>query len=489
MDLAKFVVYSARRFEAEPAIAFAGGVVTYKALMGATAAAVQVIEALRLPPRSVVVLDVRNPVFHTVLIYALALCGHCSASVGSVAGIERAGPEPDLVLTDRDDVVTPPAPPLRRVDPRWFAHDEGAPVDYPALLAKPGFSDPDAVMRLIYSSGTTGRPKCVGLTSRTLELRIARSELQMPNRAAGGAQLNTQSFSTIMGTVMTFQAPTSGVLLCHASSGGEALQMIRAFGVSFLACSVGQLQGLMKVLGVAAAPPTLKAVLAMGAPMSRTQLKEVRARLCSHVMGMYGSTEMGRVAYAEPRDLDHNEGSVGLPVPFMSVEVVDGEGTVLPAGKDGILRVKSDALAVYVDEAGKASSCAEADGWFYPGDVGRVEPDGRLVVTGRTTEVLNRGGVIVAPEAIEEVLRGFAGVEDIAVVGVPRQGGVDEIWAAVVPSGALDAQGLLNASRARLGERAPDRLFQVGRLPRAESGKVMRNAVRDELLARQARGN
>jgi acyl-coenzyme A synthetase/AMP-(fatty) acid ligase len=349
-------------------------------------------------------------------------------------------------------------------------------------LARPGFADPDAVMRLIYSSGTTGHPKCVGLTSRTLELRVARSEMQMPNRAAGGAQLNTQAFSTIMGTVMAFQAPTSGVLLCHATSGGEALQMVRAFGVSFLACSVGQLQGIMKALGDASPPPTLKAVLAMGAPMSRAQLTDVRARLCSHVMGMYGSTEMGRVAYAEPRDLERDEGSVGLPVPFMEVEVVDADGRAVAAGRDGTLRVRSDALAVYVDEAGRASSCAAEDGWFYPGDRGRLEADGQLLVTGRTSEVLNRGGVIVAPEAIEAVLRGFDGVEEVAVVGVPTVAGVDEIWAAVVPSKRIDAQGMLGAARAQLGERAPDRLFQVGRLPRTQNGKVRRGALRDELL-------
>lgn len=482
MDLAKLVVYSARRYEAEPAIAFAGGVVTYKALMGATAAAVQVVEALRLPPGSVVMLDVRNPVFHTALIYALALCGLCSASVVRVEGLDPTGPRPSLVLTDRDDLGPSPALPVRRIDARWFAHDENQPVDYQALLAKPGFADPDTVMRLLYSSGTTGRPKCVGLTQRTLGLRVVRSGLQMPNRAAGGAQLNTVSFSTIMGTVMTFQAPTSGALLCHAGSGGEALQMVRAFSVSFLACSVAQLQGMMKALGEDAAPPTLRTVLVMGARIPRPELASIRARLCNHVVGMYASTEMGRVTYAEPRDLDHGDGAAGLPLPFMQVQIVDGQGQVLAAGKDGVIRVRSDALAVYVDESGHASSCAAEDGWFYPGDIGRFEADGQLVVTGRTTEVINRGGVVVAPEAIEEVLRGFAGIEDVAVVSVPAESGIDEIWAAVVPSKAIDAQGLLNAVRVRLGERSPDRLFQVGRLPRAENGKVMRNAVRDELL-------
>lgn len=484
MDLAKLVVYSARRYEAEPAIAFAGGVVTYRALMGATAAAVQVLETLRLPARSVVVLDVRNPVFHTALIYALALCGHRSASVGNAGGLDRAGPPPALVLTDRDDLTPTPALPLRRIDPRWFAHDESRPVDYQGLLGKPGFVDRDEVFRLIYSSGTTGRPKCVGLSNRSLEVRISHAALQAPGRSGGGAQLNTMAFSTIIGTMMPFHAPMSGALLCYAGSGGEVLQMMRAFGVSSLSGSVAQMQGVVKALGEAAPPPSLRTVRIVGSRLTRPQLREMRARLCNHVISIYGSTEMGRLTNAEPGDLERDEGAVGTPMPFVSVQVVDEDGRALAAGQDGIIRVKTDELAVYVDEAGGPVPMVAADGWFYPGDIGHFEADGLLVVTGRTTEVLNRGGVVVAPEAIEEVLRGFAGVEDVAVVGVPTASGIDEIWAAVVASGPVDAQLILNAARARLLERAPDRLFQVGRLPRAESGKVMRNAVRDELLAR-----
>lgn len=396
MDLAKLVVYSARRYEAEPAIAFAGGVVTYKALMGATAAAVQVIETLRLPARSVVVLDIRNPVFHSALIYALALCGHLSASVGNAAGLERTGPPPALVLTDREDLKPPPGLPVRRIDGRWFAHDESRPVDYEALLAKPGFPDRDQVFRLIYSSGTTGRPKCVGLSNRVLEVRISHAALQAPYRSGTGA----------------------------------------------------------------------------------------RAKLCNHVITVYGSTEMGRATNAEPGDLERHEGAVGTPMPFVSLQVVDEGGAVLPAGQAGEIRVKTEELAVYVDEAGQPVPMTDEDGWFHTGDVGHFEANGQLVLTGRTTEIINRGGVVVAPEAIEEVLRAYPGVEDVAVVGVPGVNGVDEIWAAVVPSGSLDAQGLLNMARQRLMERAPDRVFQLGRLPRAESGKMQRNAVRDELIGR-----
>lgn len=480
----KLVVYSARRYEAEPAIAFAGGVVTYKALMGATAAVVQVVETLRLLPRSVVALDVRNPVFHTALIYALALCGHRSASVGNAGGLERAGPPPALVLTDRDDLNSTAELAIRKIDPRWFSHDESKPVDYLALLAKPGFDDRDEVFRLIYSSGTTGRQKCVGLSNRSLEVRISHAALQAPYRSGAGALLNTMAFSTIIGSMMPFHAPANGALLCYAGSAGEVLQMTRVFGVSYLSGSVAQIQGVVKALGDAAPPSTLRTVRIIGSRLTRSQLKEMRARLCNHVISVYGSTEMGRVTNAEPSDLEREEGAVGAPMPFVSVQIVTAGGERLPAGQDGVIRVQTDELAVYVNEAGNQVPMTADDGWFYPGDIGHFEADGLLVVTGRTTDVLNRGGVVVAPEAIEEVLRTYPGVEDVAVVSVSTESGIDEIWAAVVPSGQLDAQLLLNTARVRLNERTPDRVFMVGRLPTAESGKVMRNALREQLLAR-----
>jgi acyl-CoA synthetase (AMP-forming)/AMP-acid ligase II len=482
MDLAKLVVYSARRYEAEPAIAFSGGVVTYKALMGATAAAAEAIETLRLPPRSVVLLDVRNPVFHTALLYALALCGHLSASIGNAGAPEPAGPKPNLVLTDRDDLKPAADPAVRRIDSRWFAHDQDRPVDYRALLAKPGFGDTDDVFRLIYSSGTTGRPKCVGLSNRTLALRIARAALQTPFRSGIGSILNTMAFSTIIGTMMPFHAPAGGTLLCYAESGGEVLQMVRTFSVSYLMGSVAQVQGVVRALGENSPPPSLRTVRIVGARIAQSQLREMRTRLCNHVISVYGSSEMGRVSNAEPADLERNDGAAGMVSPFVTVEVVDESGQRLPAGQDGIIRVRTEELAVYVDEAGHARSMAAEDLWFYPGDIGHFETDGLLVLTGRTTEVINRGGVVVAPEAIEEVLQDLPGIEAVAVVGVRSPSGVDEIWAAVVPSAQLDAQGILNTVRARLRERTPDRLFQLGRLPTAENGKLMRNAVRDELL-------
>lgn len=481
MNLVKLVVYNARRHEQNPAVASQAGVATYGMLMGAVVGAVRAIGTLGLAPRALVLLDIRNPVHHIAMIYALALCGFRSASVGTAFVAERAGPSPALFLTDSAKTA-PNDVTVRRVEAAWFNHDGRRPVDYAALLRLPGFDDPDEVFRYMYSSGTTGRPKCVGLTGRTLEARAARSAFEMPYQAKAGPAMSTMGFSTVLGTLIPFMTHTNGGLLCLANGGSTALQMIRTFGVTYLAGSVAQLQDTVRALRGAPPPPTLRTVFPAGSAIPRGLLVELRARLASHVYGMYNSTEMGRITVFEAEDMGRGAGAVGYVAPSVTLEIVDDNGSPLPPGRDGAIRVKSPELAVYVGSNGEVVPATDAEGWFYPGDMGRLEADGMLMITGRTSEVMNLGGMMVAPEAVEDVLRLDGRFVDLAVTGVPSPGGTDQIWAAVVSTEPIDQAAVLAAARVRLNERTPTRIVVVDKIPRNENGKVMRNVLRDELM-------
>ena len=97
--------------------------------------------------------------------------------------------------------------------------------------------------------------------------------------------------------------------------------------------------------------------------------------------------------------------------------------------------------------------------------------------------MINRGGVIVAPEFVEEVLRLDPAVKDVAVVGV-SVGGLEEIWAAVVSEQPFDVQAMAERARLKLNEKTPNRILRVETIPRTESGKVTRDVLHDQLLAR-----
>lgn len=482
MQLVKAIVHQARRSAQDPAIAFGGGVASFGSLMGSVAAAVEVLRTLQVAPGALVILDIRNPIHHTAMIYALALLGIRSASVGTAYVTQQAGPRPTLFLTDRDDLPASDLP-VRKVDARWFAFDETKPVDYAALEALPGFPDPDDVVRYVYSSGTTGRPKCVALTNRSLELRVAHTQLSMHQRILSGAALNMMGFSTIAGIMAPILAHTVGALLCFSSSYADALNMVRLFNISAISGAVVQIQGILKALGNAAPPPSLRCVSVGGSKLPLRTLTEIRSRLASYVFGGYGSTEIGGLTLATGADFERHEGAAGYVLPWAEVETVDDAGQPLPRGTDGVIRARSPELAFYVDEQGRPTETTQ-DGWFYPGDFGRIEPDGLVIITGRTGDIINRGGVIVAPELIEEVLRLDPAVTDVAVVGVANAAGIDEIWAAIVSPAPLDGERLIRAARQKLNERVPDRLFQIDAVPRNENGKVMRNVLREELRRR-----
>jgi acyl-CoA synthetase (AMP-forming)/AMP-acid ligase II len=106
-----------------------------------------------------------------------------------------------------------------------------------------------------------------------------------------------------------------------------------------------------------------------------------------------------------------------------------------------------------------------------------------LTITGRASDVINRGGVVVAPEYIEEAIRLRPGISDVAVFGVIGAGGIEEIWAAVVSSQRVDAASLIAALRPSLNERAPDRVIQVEAIPRGDTGKVQRSVLRERAAA------
>ena len=167
------------------------------------------------------------------------------------------------------------------------------------------------------------------------------------------------------------------------------------------------------------------------------------------------------------------------------LEIVDEEGSPLPAGAEGRIRVRSPQtsrpfIGAPMEPAGAS------DAWVYPGDVGRLDPDGVLVVTGRLDEIINYGGAKTDPETIESVLANHPAIVEGAALRMPAADGTQEAWAAVVPRAPLTLEGLNAwlASRltGELGAFQFARLELVSDIPRTEAAKVARAALRGRLL-------
>ena len=217
-----------------------------------------------------------------------------------------------------------------------------------------------------------------------------------------------------------------------------------------------------------------------GDVLSKSLVDRVRSRICSNVIIGYGPTEASLTASAPVQLIEEVQGAVGFVTPGTVVEIVDEVGTVMPSGRQGLVRVKSSfAVDRYFDKP-TASAGVFRDGWFHPGDIGALEPNGLLSIAGRHDSLLNLGGDKVNPESIEAVIASFAGVTECAVFASPNDLGNKEVIALVVTSDAIDQAKLKSYCAERLAPQfMPTKFVRIDKLPRNPMGKIDRRRLTD----------
>ncbi|WUI04225.1 AMP-binding protein [Spirillospora sp. NBC_00431] len=201
----------------------------------------------------------------------------------------------------------------------------------------------------------------------------------------------------------------------------------------------------------------------------------------------YGSTESGPVVLATPDEWRARPGTVGRPVDGVQIKILDAEGAELPAGETGMIHASGHPGFEYHGDPGKTASTMR-DGFYAPGDLGYVDADGWLYMSDRRTDLIISGGVNVYPAEIENVLLQHPAVGDAAVIGVPDDD-LGQIVVALVepaegaPAGGALAAALLAHCEPRLARpKRPRRVEFRAALPRTPSGKLSRRQVRDDYL-------
>jgi len=171
-------------------------------------------------------------------------------------------------------------------------------------------------------------------------------------------------------------------------------------------------------------------------------------------------------------------GSTGRPLPNLELEIRDEEGRPVPTGTEGEIWVRGEQVSgEYV--GGKA---VREDGWFPTRDCGFLDEAGYLFVKGRLDDVIVRGGENLSPGEIEDVIRTFPGISDVAVLGLPDTEWGERVVAAVVAQGPPDPAALKQWVRERLrSTKTPEQVFYVDELPYSETGKLLRRQIRSEL--------
>jgi acyl-coenzyme A synthetase/AMP-(fatty) acid ligase len=258
----------------------------------------------------------------------------------------------------------------------------------------------------------------------------------------------------------------------------QAPAFLSLYGIDRMLASTAQLSKLLRTTqGNAISIPNLKTLVVGGGYVSPQLARRAQAAICRNVISLYGSTEVGVVATAPADVIIKNPGAVGYVVPGVRVETIKENGDAAEPNEECILRIHvAGAPSQYLNDK-EATRVAFRDGWFYPGDTGRVASDGLLFLSGRQSDRLNAGGVKVAPGVIEDAILEWPGVLDVAAFEYLNEDDISQIAIAIVADGKLDQVGLKEFCAQRLRECTPKRLILVKEIPRNESGKIDRERL------------
>jgi acyl-CoA synthetase (AMP-forming)/AMP-acid ligase II len=351
------------------------------------------------------------------------------------------------------------------------------------------FADPDQVAVVLFTSGTTSRPKAVELTHANITNYITQT-VEFDSAAADDAALICVPPYHIAGVSAVLSNLYAGRRMVYLPrfDAGEWIRLVKDQKITNATVVPTMLDRIIEALqSQPAALPSLK-TLAYGG--SRVPLPLVRQalQLLPEVgfVNAYGLTETSStIAVLTPDDHRDAErasdaavirrlGSVGRAVPGIELQVRDEHGTVLPADATGELWVRGGQVSGRYAEIG---SVLDDDGWFPTRDVASIDADGYLFIGGRSDDTIIRGGENIAPAEIEDVLVEHPEVRQCAVIGVDDPTWGQIIVAAVVPDGDAtpDPEALRDHVRAHLrGSRTPDRVVFLDELPANTTGKVVR---------------
>jgi malonyl-CoA/methylmalonyl-CoA synthetase len=214
------------------------------------------------------------------------------------------------------------------------------------------------------------------------------------------------------------------------------------------------------------------------APLLADTHRSFEARTGQRILERYGMTETGMIT-SNPYEGERLAGTVGYPLPGISVRIADEEGREVPVGEVGVIEVKGpNVFKGYWNMAQETAKAFRPDGYFITGDLGVMEPDGRIAIVGRGKDLIISGGLNVYPKEVEIELDSLEGVTESAVIGVPHPDFGESVVAVVTGNPPPEADMIAELSRRLARFKVPKRIFTIPELPRNVMGKVQKGELR-----------
>lgn len=338
---------------------------------------------------------------------------------------------------------------------------------------------------LLYSSGTTGRPKGIVLTHQNLTSN-AEVLVDLWGFSADDVLLHCLPIYHVHGLFVA----------CHCVLlSGASMLWNRAFEAN---SAMAQLERSSVMMGVptyytrllalpgfnADSSRSIRLFISGSAPLLSNTFTEFEQRTGHRILERYGMTETG-MSTSNPLNGERKAGTVGFPLPGIEVRIEDDCGAVLPTGAVGNLLVKGpNVFKEYWGMPEKTAADFTEDGFFKTGDLASIDTEGYVAIVGRSKDLIITGGLNVYPKEIELLIDRYEGVSESAVIGLPDDDFGERVVAVVVPDGTVDSQALEQRLWSSLREslagfKRPKQYILLESLPRNAMGKVQKALLRE----------
>jgi long-chain acyl-CoA synthetase len=385
-------------------------------------------------------------------------------------------------------IVVPMNPLLKPREVEHYVADSGAALvlDDPAVL--PGDAEPDFEVAaraaddtavILYTSGTTGKPKGAELTHRNLAMNVGVMldllSIQ-PDDVVLGALPLFHSFGQTVGLNLAVASGACLALLPRFMP-GDVLELVERAGVTVF-------EGVPTMYAALLNQPdrdsfdvsSLRVCVSGGAALPLEVLHGFEAAFRCVILEGYGLSETSPVASFNRADGLRKPGSIGTPVDGVEMRLLDSS----PEGVGEIAIRGHNVMKGYWRNPDATREAIGADGWFRSGDLARVDDDGCYFIVDRKKELIIRGGYNVYPREIEEVIYEHPAVREAAVVGIPHPELGEEIGAAIAlkPGADVDEADVREFVKAQVAAyKYPRHVWFVDELPKGSTGKILKRAI------------
>lgn len=349
-----------------------------------------------------------------------------------------------------------------------------------------------AVAEIIFTTGSTGSPKAVALSHTNILASAELLRLFVGNRNDDREVLTTPlTHSFGLGRLRSVLLAGGSLILVPGLVYPQlTIQALQEFAATGLACVPGGMRLLLKqnkasLQQLASQLRYIEMGSAAYSAQEKEQLCEIfpSTRLCMH----YGLTEASRSTFSEFHEDFHHLGSVGKPSPGVDIKILDGSGRSLMPGKQGRIHVRAPTVMKgYWNNPDLTDKVLDqTTGWLDTGDLGWLDDQGYIYLAGRADDVINCGGVKILPSEIEMIASRFAGVDDVACVGIPDPGqvlGEVPVVCVVANNDAVGARALSDFIKSEYQGRIASIIVEPFKsLPKSESGKILRQELKEVL--------